>query len=148
MITMSLIDPRAIIDPSAVLEEGVEVGPWTMIGPDVTIGSGTVISSHVVVKGPTSIGKNNRIFQFSTIGEDTPDLKYNGEPTRLEIGDNNIIREGVTIHRGTVQDRGLTSIGNDNLMMAYVHIGHDCTVGDHCILVNNDYLVDNNKGWL
>jgi len=137
---MSLIDPRAIIDPSAVLEEGVEVGPWTMLGPDVTIGSGTVISSHVVVKGPTSIGKNNRIFQFSTIGEDTPDLKYNGEPTRLEIGDNNIIREGVTIHRGTVQDRGLTSIGNDNLMMAYVHIGHDCTVGDHCILVNNASL--------
>ncbi len=132
---MSLIDPRAIIDPSAVLAEGVEVGPWTTIGPDVTIGSGTVINSHVVVKGPTSIGKNNKIFQFSTIGEDTPDLKYKGEPTRLEIGDNNTIREGVTIHRGTVQDRGITSIGDNNLLMAYVHIGHDCAVGSNCILV-------------
>jgi len=137
---MSLIDPRAIIDPSAELEEGVEVGPWTMIGPNVKIGSGTVINSHVVVKGPTTIGKNNRIFQFSTIGEDTPDMKYDGEPTRLEIGDNNIFREGVTVHRGTVQDRGLTSIGSDNLMMAYVHIGHDCTVGSNCILVNNASL--------
>jgi len=137
---MSLIDPRAIIDPSAVLEEGVEVGPWTMIGPGVTIGAGTVISSHVVVKGPTSIGKNNKIFQFSTIGEDTPDLKYQGEPTRLEIGDNNTIREGVTIHRGTIQDRGLTAIGDNNLLMAYVHIGHDCMVGSNCILVNNASL--------
>lgn len=137
---MSLIDPRAIIDPSAVLAEGVEVGPWTTIGPDVTIGSGTVINSHVVVKGPTSIGKNNKIFQFSTIGEDTPDLKYKGEPTRLEIGDNNTIREGVTIHRGTVQDRGITSIGDNNLLMAYVHIGHDCAVGSNCILVNNASL--------
>ena len=137
---MSLIDPRAIIDPSAVLGEGVHVGPWTLIGPDTIIGAGTVIHSHVVIRGLTTVGENNRIFQFSTIGEDTPDLKYKGEPTRLVIGDNNTIREGVTIHRGTVQDEGLTSIGSNNLLMAYVHIGHDCVVGDNCILVNNASL--------
>src|SRR5690606_16944539 len=88
----------------------------------------------------TVIGKNNRIFQFSTVGEDTPDLKYKGEPTRLVIGDNNIIREGVTIHRGTIQDRNETTIGNNNLLMAYVHIGHDSVIGNHCILVNNTAL--------
>ncbi|TNF01966.1 MAG: acyl-ACP--UDP-N-acetylglucosamine O-acyltransferase [Gammaproteobacteria bacterium] len=137
---MSQIDPRAIIDPSAVIGNDVVIGPWTLIGPDVKIGDGTVIHSHVVVRALTDIGKNNRIFQFSTIGEDTPDLKYKGEPTRLEIGDNNTIREGVTIHRGTVQDQGLTSIGDDNLLMAYVHIGHDSNVGSNCILVNNASL--------
>lgn len=137
---MSQIDPRAIIDPSAELGKDVVIGPWTLIGPDVKIGDGTVIHSHVVVSRLTSIGKNNRIYQFSTIGEDTPDLKYQGEPTRLEIGDNNTIREGVTIHRGTVQDNGLTAIGDDNLLMAYVHIGHDCNVGSNCILVNNASL--------
>lgn len=135
-----MIDPRAIIDPSAVLAEDVSVGPWSIIGPDVEIGSGTKIESHVIIKGPARIGKNNHIFQFSSVGEATPDLKYKGEPTRLVIGDNNIIREGVTIHRGTIQDRGETTIGNDNLIMAYVHIGHDCVVGNHCILVNNASL--------
>lgn len=135
-----MIDPRAIIDPSARLADDVQVGPWTLIGPGVEIGAGTVIASHVVIKGPTTIGRNNRIFQFSTIGEDTPDLKYKGEPTRLEIGDHNVIREGVTIHRGTVQDRGVTTIGNHNLLMAYVHIGHDSVLGDHTILVNNTAL--------
>lgn len=139
-MSLPLIDPRAIIDPSAEIEENVEIGPWTMIGANVKIGSGSVISSHVIIKGPTTIGKNNRIFQFSTIGEDTPDMKYKGEPTKLVIGDNNVFREGITIHRGTVQDRGITTIGSDNLMMAYVHIGHDCTVGNHCILVNNASL--------
>lgn len=134
------IHPQAIIDPTAEIGEGVEIGPWTLVGPDVIIGDGTRIASHVVVKGPTHIGKNNTIYQFSTIGEDTPDLKYNGEPTRLVIGDNNVIREGVTLHRGTVQDRGETTIGNNNLLMAYVHIGHDSVVGDHCILVNNASL--------
>ena len=99
---MSLIHNTAIIDPTAELDEGVEIGPWTSVGPDVQIGSGTIIHSHVLVKGPTTIGKNNRIFQFSSIGEDTPDLKYDGEPTQLVIGDNNTIREGVTIHRGTI----------------------------------------------
>jgi UDP-N-acetylglucosamine acyltransferase len=135
-----LIDPRAIIDPSAVIGENVSIGPWTIVGPDVEIGDDCQISSHVVIKGPSKIGRNNRIFQFSTIGEDTPDLKYQGEPTRLVIGENNTIREGVTIHRGTVQDRGETTVGSDNLLMAYVHIGHDSVVGDHCILVNNASL--------
>lgn len=135
-----MIDPTAIIDPSAIIADNVEIGPWTLVGPDVEIGEGCVISSHVVIKGPTKIGKNNRIFQFSTIGDETPDLKYNGEPTRLVIGDNNIIREGVTIHRGTIQDRSETSIGNDNLLMAYVHIGHDSVVGNNTILINNASL--------
>jgi UDP-N-acetylglucosamine acyltransferase len=135
-----MIHPSAIIHPSAKLAVDVSVGPWTLIGENVEIGSGTVIHSHVVIKGPTTIGKNNQIYQFSTIGEDTPDLKYQGEPTRLEIGDNNVIREGVTIHRGTVQDKGVTVIGNHNLIMAYVHIGHDSIVKDHCILVNNTAL--------
>lgn len=137
---MSEIDPRAIIDPSARLAADVVVGPWSIIGPDVDVGEGTVIGPHVVLKGPTRIGRHNRIFQFSTIGEDTPDLKYKGEPTRLVIGDHNVIREGVTIHRGTVQDRSETTIGNHNLIMAYAHIGHDCVIGNHCILVNNTAL--------
>lgn len=132
-----MIDPRAIIDPTAELADNVEVGPWTIIGADVKIGAGSVIASHVVVKGPTVIGENNKIYQFSSVGEDTPDLKYNGEATRLVIGDNNVIREGVTIHRGTVQDRSETTIGNDNLFMAYTHIGHDSVIGNHTIFVNN-----------
>lgn len=132
-----MIDSTAIIHPSAKLAPDVQVGPWTVIGPDVEIGESSVIASHVVLKGPTVIGKHNRIFQFSTVGEDTPDLKYKGEPTRLVIGDHNTIREGVTIHRGTIQDRSETTIGNHNLLMAYVHVGHDSVIGDHCILVNN-----------
>lgn len=132
-----MIDPRAIIDPSAKVADDVEIGPWTMIGPDVEIGAGTVVASHVVIKGPTKIGANNRIYQFSSVGEDTPDLKYKGEATRLVIGDNNVIREGVTIHRGTIQDRAETTIGDNNLLMAYVHVGHDSIIGNHCILVNN-----------
>lgn len=135
-----MIHPSAIIHPDAKLADDVEVGPWTLIGPHVEIGEGSVISSHVVIKGPTRIGKHNRIYQFSTIGEDTPDLKYKGEPTRLVIGDHNIIREGVTIHRGTVQDRNETTIGDHNLLMAYVHVGHDSVIGNHCILVNNAAL--------
>lgn len=118
----------------------VEVGPWSIIGADVEIGAGTVVASHVVIKGPTRIGQHNRIYQFSSVGEDTPDLKYKGEPTRLVIGDHNVIREGVTIHRGTVQDRSETTIGDHNLLMAYVHIGHDSVLGNHCILVNNTAL--------
>ncbi|WIO75292.1 acyl-ACP--UDP-N-acetylglucosamine O-acyltransferase [Porticoccaceae bacterium LTM1] len=132
-----MIDPRAIVDPSAKLADDVEVGPFSIIGPNVEIGEGTVIGPHVVIKGPTTIGKHNRIYQFSTVGEDTPDLKYKGEPTTLVMGDHNTIREGVTIHRGTIQDRSETTIGNHNLFMAYAHVGHDSVIGDHCILVNN-----------
>lgn len=134
------IHPTAIISPQAKLAEDVRVGPFCVIGDNVEIDSGTIVESHVVIKGPTKIGKCNRIYQFSTIGEDTPDLKYKGEPTTLTIGDHNNIREGVTIHRGTVQDRGDTSIGNHNLLMAYVHVGHDSVIGNHCILVNNAAL--------
>ncbi|QLF94818.1 acyl-ACP--UDP-N-acetylglucosamine O-acyltransferase [Pseudomonas sp. ABC1] len=134
---MSLIDPRAIIDPSARLADDVVVGPWSIIGPDVEIGEGTVLGPHVIIKGPTRIGCHNRIYQFASLGEDTPDRKYKGEPTRLVIGDHNIIREGVTMHRGTIQDRDETTVGDHNLIMAYAHIGHDSVVGNHCILVNN-----------
>ncbi len=132
-----LIDSRALIDPSAKIASNVEIGPWTIIGPDVEIGTGTVIGPHVVVKGPSKIGKNNRIFQFSSVGEDCQDKKYAGEPTTLTIGDNNVIREGVTIHRGTVQDAGTTVIGSDNLFMAYAHVAHDCVVGNNVIMANN-----------
>ena len=135
-----MIHEQAIVDPSARLADDVEVGPWSLIGPNVEIGPGTKIESHVVIKGPTTIGANNHIFQFSSVGEDTPDLKYRGEDTRLIIGDNNVIRENVTIHRGTVQDKGETIIGNDNLLMAYVHVGHDSIIGNHTILVNNAAL--------
>ena len=132
-----MIHPQALVHEDAKLADDVRVGPWTYIGPDVEIGAGTVIESHVVLKGPTTLGEGNHVYQFSTVGEGTPDLKYRDEPTRLIIGDRNTIREGVTIHRGTVQDRGETVIGNDNLIMAYAHIGHDSVIGNHTILVNN-----------
>lgn len=132
-----MIDARAIIDPSAKLADDVEVGPWSIVGPDVEIGAGTVIGPHVVVKGPTKIGANNRIFQFASVGEECQDKKYDGEPTRLIIGDNNVIREGVTIHRGTIQDNGETIIGSNNLFMANAHVAHDCVVGDNVIMANN-----------
>ncbi len=137
---MTLIHPQAIVDPSARLAEDVEVGPWTLIGPDVEIGAGTRIASHVVIKGPTRIGEGNQIFQFATIGEDCQDKKYAGEPTRLEIGDHNVFREGCTVHRGTVQDEGITRIGSHNLLMAYAHVAHDCVMGDNIILANNAAL--------
>jgi UDP-N-acetylglucosamine acyltransferase len=135
-----VIDSQAIIDPSATIGENVSIGPWTVIGPDVVIGDNCQIASHVVIRGPSVIGANNKIYQFSTIGDDTPDLKYKGEPTKLIIGDDNVIREGVTIHRGTVQDRGETVIGNNNLLMAYAHVGHDSVIGNHVIMVNNSSL--------
>ncbi|MDX1757729.1 MAG: acyl-ACP--UDP-N-acetylglucosamine O-acyltransferase [Marinobacter sp.] len=134
------VHPQAIVDPSAKLADGVTVGPWSYIGPDVEIGEGTEILSHVVVKGPTKIGRNNRIFQFSSIGEECQDKKYAGEPTTLTIGDDNVIRENCTLHRGTVQDRGATKIGSGNLLMAYVHVAHDCAVGDNTILANGATL--------
>ena len=130
------VHPQAIVDPSARLAENVTVGPWSYIGPDVEIGEGTEILSHVVVKGPTRIGRNNRIFQFASVGEECQDKKYAGEPTTLVIGDNNTIRESCTIHRGTTQDRGETRIGSHNLLMAYVHVAHDCLIGDNTILAN------------
>ncbi len=132
-----MIHPQAIVDPGARLADDVTVGPWSIIGPDVEVGPGTIIEPHVVIRGPTTIGAGNHIYQFASVGDATPDLKYRNEPTRLTIGDRNTIREGVTIHRGTVQDRGETVIGNDNLIMAYVHIGHDSVIGNHTILVNN-----------
>lgn len=135
-----MIDPRAVVDPRAQLGSNVSIGPFCLIGPEVRIGDDTVIHSHVVIKGPTTIGRGNRIFSFAVVGEMTPDLKYAGEPTTLTIGDGNTIREGVTLHRGTVQDRGDTFIGSHNLLMAYVHIGHDSVIGNHCILVNNAAL--------
>lgn len=135
-----MIHPTAIIDPAARVADDVDIGPYSIIGPDVVIGPGCVIAPHVVIKGPTVIGARNRIFQFATIGEDCQDLKYNGEKTRLEIGDGNTFREGVTVHRGTVQDQGLTRIGSHNLFMAYAHVAHDCIIGDHCIMANQATL--------
>jgi|TARA_B110000114_G_scaffold70427_1_gene74669 UDP-N-acetylglucosamine acyltransferase len=135
-----MIHPSAIIDSSAVIGKNVTVGPWTTIGPGVNIGDGCHISSHVVIKGPSNLGENNKIYQFSTVGEDTPDLKYKGEPTRLVIGDNNTIREGVTIHRGTIQDKNETRIGDNNLLMAYAHVGHDSLVGSNIIMGNNSAI--------
>ena len=132
-----MIHETAIISPSAKLGKNVSVGPWTYIGDDVEIGDNTVIHSHVVIKGPSVIGKNNTIFQFSSVGEDCQDKKYAGEKTQLLMGDNNIIRENVTIHRGTIQDEGITKIGSNNLFMAYVHVAHDCVIGDNIIFANN-----------
>jgi UDP-N-acetylglucosamine acyltransferase len=132
-----MIHAQAIVDPAAKLADDVVVGPWCFIGPDVEIGRGCVIEPNVVIRGPTRIGAGNHIYQFSSIGEATPDRKYKNEPTRLVIGDNNVIRESVTIHRGTVQDRSETTIGDNNLIMASAHIGHDCVLGNHIILVNN-----------
>lgn len=135
-----MIDPRAAIDPTAELADDVSVGPFAVIGAHVQIDSGTWIGPHAVVNGPTRIGRNNRIFQFASIGEEPQDKKYKGEPTRLEIGDGNTIREYVTINRGTVQDQGVTRVGDDNWIMANVHIAHDCQVGNHTIFANNASL--------
>lgn len=135
-----MIDPRAIVDPGARLADDVTVGAFSVIGPGVEIGAGSVIGPHVVIKGPTRIGCDNRIYQFASVGDDPQDKKYAGEPTRLEIGDRNVIREYCTINRGTVQDRGVTSIGNDNWIMAYVHIAHDCAIANHTIFANGASL--------
>ncbi len=135
-----MIDKTAIIDASAKIAKNVHIGPYSVIGPDVEIGEGTWIGPHVVIQGPTSIGRDNKIFQFSSLGECPQDLKFCGEPTRLEIGNRNTIREFCTFNRGTVQDNSLTKIGNDNLFMAYVHIAHDCIIGNHTIFANNASL--------
>lgn len=128
------------MDPRAELAEDVAVGPFSIIGPDVVIASGTVIESHVVIKGPTLIGRNNKFFQFASVGEDPQDKKYQGEITRLEIGDRNVVREYCTLHRGTVQDNSVTRVGSDNLLMAYSHVAHDCVIGDGVIMANGASL--------
>lgn len=135
-----MIHETAIIDKSAVIASDVQIGPYTVIGADVEIAAGTVVGPHVVIKGPTQIGKDNRIFQFASVGEDPQDLKFHGELSRLVIGDRNTIRECVTMHRGTEEDSSLTQIGNDNLFMAYVHIAHDCVIGNNIIFANNATL--------
>ncbi len=129
-----------MIDPAAELAEDVSVGPYSVIEANVTIGAGTDIGPHVVIKGTTRIGSQNRIFQFASIGEEPQDKKYAGEPTALEIGDRNTIREFVTINRGTAQDDGVTRLGDDNWIMAYVHIAHDCRIGNETIFANNASL--------
>ncbi|MCL5975177.1 MAG: acyl-ACP--UDP-N-acetylglucosamine O-acyltransferase [Gammaproteobacteria bacterium] len=135
-----MIHQTALIDPSAKIADDVSIGAYSVIGANVEIASGTKIASHVVINGPTKIGRNNRIFQFSSIGEEPQDKKYHGEPTLLEIGDNNLIRESVTINRGTVQGGGITKVGSNNWIMAYVHIAHDCIIGDDNIFANNASL--------
>ena len=130
------IHSSSIIHPSSKIDESVEIGPFCIIGEDVEIKKGSKLLSHVVLKGPTTIGENNTIYQFATVGDDTPNKKYKGEKTKLIIGDNNIFREGVTIHRGTIQDQGITQIGSNNLFMAYSHVAHDCTVGDNNVFAN------------
>ncbi|HIF74019.1 MAG TPA: acyl-ACP--UDP-N-acetylglucosamine O-acyltransferase [Porticoccaceae bacterium] len=132
-----MIDETSKIDPKADISSDAVIGPWCVIGPNVFIGPGTVIESSVIIRSNTKIGSNNRIFQFSSVGEDPADKKFTGEETWLEIGDNNIFREGVTLHRGTGSGGCLTKIGSDNLMMPYVHVAHDCIVGDNTVFANN-----------
>ena len=139
------VHPTAIVHETATIGANVEIGPYTIIGARVEIGDDCWIAPHAVVNGPTKMGKGNKIFQFASVGEDCQDLKYNGEETFLEIGDNNVFRESCTIHRGTVQDQSTTIIGNNNLLMAYVHVGHDCILGNNIILSNNATLAGHVK---
>jgi UDP-N-acetylglucosamine acyltransferase len=135
-----MIHPTAIVHSAARLAEGVTVGPYSVIGEHVEIGAGTWIGAHVVITGRTRIGRDNRIYQFNSIGEVPQDKKFDNEPTRLEIGDRNTIREFCTLNCGTVQDQGVTRLGSDNWIMAYVHLAHDCQVGNHTIFANNAQL--------
>ncbi len=132
-----MISNQSEIDPKSEIDEGVTIGPWCIVGPGVRIGAGTVIESHVVIRANTTIGMNNRFYQFCSVGEDPADKKFEGEETWLEIGDDNVFREGVTLHRGTGAGGGYTKIGDDNLMMAYGHVAHDCVVGSHTVFANN-----------
>ena len=134
------IHPTALVDPDALLAADVEVGAYSIIGPGVEIGAGTHIGPHVVIKGPTRIGNNNRIWQFASIGADAQDKKFEGERAELVIGNGNVFREFTTIHRGTGNGGGITRIGNDNWFLAYVHIAHDCQVGNHTVFSNNATL--------
>lgn len=133
---MTVIHPTAIVDARAQLGEGVSIGPYSIVDGDVQIGDGTSVGSHCVLTGHTTIGRENRIFHFCSIGEANQDKKYRGEPTRLVIGDRNTIREYCSLNRGTVQDKGVTTVGDDNWIMAYCHVAHDCVVGNHAILAN------------
>jgi UDP-N-acetylglucosamine acyltransferase len=133
---MARIDPRAVVSPTAQLADDVEIGPFAVIGDNVTIGPGCWIGPHAVVNGPTSLGANNRVFQFASLGDAPQDKKYQGEPTRLEVGDRNIFREYCTVNRGTVTGHGVTRVGNDNMLLAYTHVGHDCILGNHIVLSN------------
>ncbi|MEJ2601759.1 MAG: acyl-ACP--UDP-N-acetylglucosamine O-acyltransferase [Gammaproteobacteria bacterium] len=134
------IHETAIVDKDARIHDDVEIGPYSIIGPGVEIGAGTRVGAHVVIRGPTRLGRDNRIFSFASIGEDPQDKKYAGEETRLEIGDRNTIRECCTINRGTAQDVGVTRLGDDNWLMAYVHVAHDCQVGSNVIMANGATL--------
>jgi len=134
------IHPTALVHPGAQLGTGVEIGPYSIIGEHVEIGDNTTVGAHAVITGHTNIGRGNRIFHFVSLGEEPQDKKYAGEPTRLEIGDNNTIREYCTFSTGTIQDKNVTRIGNGNWVMAYVHIAHDCQVGDNTIFANNATL--------
>lgn len=134
------IHPSSIIEPGAKIHASVKIGPFCTVGKHVELGPGCKLTSHVVIRGNTTVGENNVFYQFSTIGETPPDKKYGGELTRLEIGHNNVFRECMTVHLGTVQGDGLTSIGSNNLFLAYTHIAHDCKVGDHVIFANNATL--------
>ncbi len=140
-----MIDQRAIVDSKANIDESVDIGPFSIIGPDVEIQAGTWIGPHVVITGNTSIGQDNQIYQFASVGEAPQDKKYQGEATKLVIGNRNVIREYATLHRGTIQDQGMTQVGNDNLLMAYSHIAHDCQVADHVILANASSLAGHVK---
>ena len=137
MTSRQSIGNGAIIDPTARIGRNVEIGPWTIIGPQVEIGDGCRIDSHVIIRSHTRMGKNNRIFQFASVGEDPSDMKYRGEESWLEIGDDNVIREGVTLHRGTAVGGGITRIGSHNLLLPYTHVAHDCIVGNHTVFSNN-----------
>ncbi len=130
------IDPRAVVAPGARLADDIQIGAYTIIGADVQIGPGCVIGPHAVITGHTTIGANNRVFQFASIGDAPQDKKYAGEPTRVVIGDGNTFREYVTVNRGTAKDKGVTTIGDDNLFMASSHVAHDCIVGSHCVFAN------------
>ncbi|HEX6828230.1 MAG TPA: acyl-ACP--UDP-N-acetylglucosamine O-acyltransferase, partial [Burkholderiales bacterium] len=135
-----MIHATAIVDPGARVAPDVEVGPYAVIGPHVEIGPGCRVGPHAVITGHTRIGRGNRIFQFASVGDAPQDKKYAGEPTRLEIGDGNAIREFCTLNAGTVQGGGVTRIGDDNLFMAYAHVAHDCVVGSHTVFANSATL--------
>jgi UDP-N-acetylglucosamine acyltransferase len=137
---MARVHPTALIEAGAQLAADVEIGAYSIVGPNVSIGTGTTVGPHTVLQGHTSIGRNNRIHAFCSIGGPPQDKKYAGEPTRLEIGDGNMIREYCTMNTGTVQDTGVTRVGSNNWLMAYVHIAHDCVVGDNTIFANNAQL--------